>query len=394
MNKKYLFLFSVLVLISNICLSQSQPYRYMSDKYKKIYYTSIKDAERKLIQYQNERRSKEISDSDNHSTSYFPYEMFTSLVKSDERTLTYDFNLSEIKEISSADGNLKLYNWIYGDYGTTGADSDGILTYKSQGRYLFSESKTSSEGDHILIVPTDTYRIETVTLEEGYSVYLFFAFHRTAVCYDEWVRAYILCDLDILPYHIFIFDGKLTSIMECKTSSGGQYNGGIKYADESLMVPKEGHYPFDRWSPIPSGFMDIYKFNGQRFVYTETKYDEEVPLNMKLRNFKHNIVCLEFLPWKIRIDYMPDGTYRYASWKNKAISESPDLTISNGEYRTTKVDKGWGGVLVEFVFNSSGYEYIVSYEFVEYNRFNELTPNSLVVKKNGKVLMNIKHKES
>ena len=76
------------------------------------------------------------------------------------------------------------------------------------------------------------------------------------------------------------------------------------------------------------------------------------------------------------------------------MSESPDLTIKNGEYRFTKVDKGWGGKLVEYIFNNNGYEYIVSYEIVEYNRFNDLTPLSLVVKQNGKVLMNVKHKES
>lgn len=33
-------------MIPSICLSQSQPNRYMSDKHKKIYYTSIEDAER------------------------------------------------------------------------------------------------------------------------------------------------------------------------------------------------------------------------------------------------------------------------------------------------------------------------------------------------------------
>ena len=160
------------------------------------------------------------------------------------------------------------------------------------------------------------------------------------------------------------------------------------------MVSQEGYYPFESWPPTASGYKDIYKFNGRRFIYNESKYDEEVPLNITLRNFKHNIVCLEFLPWIIRIDYMPDGTYRYASWKNKEMSESPDLTIKNGEYRFTKVDKGWGGKLVEYIFNNNGYEYIVSYEIVEYNRFNDLTPISLVVKQNGKVLMNVKHKES
>lgn len=382
-----------LMFILQTGFAQSQSSKSMSDKYKKIYYTSIEDAERKLIQYQIERRSKEINDNDDFSTSYFPYEMFKSLVKSDERTLTYDFNLDEVNEISSADGTVKLYNWSYGNYATTGEDSDGILTYISKGRYLYYESTETDDGYHDLVVPTDTYKIETVILDEGNHIFLFFAGHRVAVSLDRWVSAYILSDSSIEPYHLFMVNGELTSTMRRITSSGGYYNGGIEYADGSLMVSQEGHCPFDTWGPIASGYKDIYKFNGQRFIYTETKYDEEVPLNNKLRNFKHNIVCLEFLPWKIRIDYMPNGTYRYVSWKNKAMSESPDLTINNGEYRFTKVDKGWGGKLVEFIFNNNGYEYIVSYEIVEYNRFNDLTPISLVVKQNGKVLMNVKHKE-
>lgn len=69
MKEKYLFIFSLLLSIPTICLSQSQSDRYISDKYKKIYYTSIEDAERKLIQYQDERISQEISDDDNFSKS-------------------------------------------------------------------------------------------------------------------------------------------------------------------------------------------------------------------------------------------------------------------------------------------------------------------------------------
>ena len=360
--KKLILILALTFTLVSAYAQESTHTRSISDEHKKIYYTSLEDAEQKLIEYQKERKSKEINDEGIYSTSYFPYEMFKSLVKSDKRALTYEFNLDEIYEISSADGIIKLYNWVYGVGATTGEDSDGILTYMSKGRYLYSESKETWDGSHGLVVPTDTYKIETVTLDEGNPIFLFFASHRVAVCYDEWVSAYILSDSSIEPYHLFIFDGELTTKVRRSTSSGGYYNGGIEYADGSLIVSQEGHYPFDTWSPFASGYRDIYKFNGERFIYTETKYDEEVPLNIKLRNFKHNIVCLAFDPWKIRIDYMPDGTYRYASWKNKEMSESPDLIINNGEYKSTKVDKGWGG--------------------------------KLVVKQNGKVLMNVKYKES
>ena len=391
--KKLLLLLALTCTLVPVYSQERGQTRSMSDKYKKIYYTSIEDAERKLIQYHEERRSDEIRDN-NHCTDCFPYDMFKSLVKSDERTLTYDFNLSEIDEILSADGNVKLYKWIYGVYATTGADSDGILTYMSKGRYLYCESEEGDEGYYDLVVPTDTYKIETVTLDEGYPVYLFFAGHRTASSYDEWVSAYILSGSSLVPYHLFVFDGEITTTVQRYTGSGGCYDGSIDYKNGLLMVSREGHCPLDTCPPFASGFQDIYKFNGRRFLYSETKYDEEVPLNIKLRNFKYNIVCLEFLPWKIRIDYMPDGTYRYASWKNREMSEVPDITINNGEYRFTKVEKGWGGKLVEFTFTNKEYEYIVSYEIVEYNRFNDLTPISLVVKKNGKVLMNVIHKKS
>ena len=392
--KKLLLLLALTITLVSAYAQEPSHTRSMSDKYKKIYYTSIEDAERKLIQYQNERRSKEISDNDNYSTSFFPYDMFTSLVKSDERTLTYDFNLSEIDEISSADGNVKLYTWIYGNYATTGEDSDGILTYMSKGRYKYYESKEAYDGSHDLVVPTDTYKIETVTLDEGSQIFLFIANHRVAVCRSEWVSAYIISGSSMEPYHLFNLDGELSSTLKCVTSSGGYYDGGIEYKNGSLMVPQEGFFHFADWAGIPSGYKDIYKFNGQRFIYTETIYDEVIPLYNKLRNFKHNVVCLEFLPWKVRIDYMPDGKFRYASWKNKDMSATPDLIINNGEYKFTEIDKGWKGKLVDFVFNNNGYEYIVSYEIVEYNRFNDLTPIGLVVKQNGKVLMNVKHKES
>ena len=391
--KKLTLLLALTFTLIQVSVQGFSQTRSMSDKYKTIYYTSIEDAERKLIQYQDERRSKGICD-DNNTMSCFPYEMFESLVKSDERTIKYDFNLSEIYETSSADGRLKLYNWVYGSYVINGEDSDGILTYLSNGRYLFSESTLSDDGFRDLVVPTDTYRIETIALDDGTPIFLFFANHRYAVCYDEWVSAYILSESSIEPYHLFALDGELASTVSRITSSGGYYDGGVEYADGSLMVSQEGYCPFEDWSPIASGYQDVYTFNGQRFVYTATKYDEDVPLDINLRNFKHNIVCLEFLPWKIRIDYMPDGTYRYASWKNKEMSKSPDLIINNGEYRSISVDKGWGGKLMEFVFNNNGYEYIVSYEIVEYNRFNDLTPISLVVRQNGKVLLDLKYKES
>ena len=390
---KFLLIIAIICFIAPAHAQETTQVKYIADKYKKIYYTSIEEAERKIIQYHKERVAQEISDYEIYQTFYFPYEMFKSLVRSDERTLQYDFDFGEVDEIWASDGTLKLYSWSYGDYATYGEDRDGIVTYKSKGQYLYHESEETPDGYRNLDVPIDAYRIETIISPEGYRLFLFFSCHRIAVTFSEWVTAYIISNALIEPYHLFIYEGELTSTLRRNTSSSGYHEGGIEYKNEMLMVSQEGWLPFDSWPPIASGYTDVYKYNGQRFVYTETVYDEKVPLYTKLRNFKHNVVCLEFLPWKVRIDEMPDGTFRYASWKSKDMSEAPDLIIPNGEYGETEIDKGWQGKIVSFTFKNNGYDYIVSYEHVEYNRYYDLTPISLVVKHNNKVIMNINHKD-
>ena len=385
----------ILLYMSQIGFAQSQSDRYMSDRYRKIYYTSIEDAERKLKQYHHERESKEISDIEDHSTNYFPFDMFKSLVKFDERTLKYRFSLNEIAEISSPDETVKLYSWVYGDYSTTGKESDGILTYKTKDRYRYEESTKGYDGYHNLVVPSDTDKIEMLCLDDGLSIFLFFASHRTMTSYTDWVTAYIISNNYFEPYHIFNIEGELSSSIRRGTGSGGDYIGGIEFENGKLLISQEG-YLSDFWKgntyPTASGYKDVYKFNGQRFVYENTIYDEDIPLNCTLRNFKANVACIDFLPWKVRIDQMPNGSFRYASWKNKDMSENPDLVINNGSFTSTKIDKGWQGEIVDFVFTNNGYEYVVTYELVEYNRFKEFTPISLKVKHSGKILMTVKHK--
>lgn len=385
----------ILLYMSQIGFAQSQSDRYMSDRYRKIYYTSIEDAERKLKQYHHERESKEISDIEDHSTNYFPFDMFKSLVKFDERTLKYRFSLNEIAEISSPDETVKLYSWVYGDYSTTGKESDGILTYKTKDRYRYEESTKGYDGYHNLVVPSDTDKIEMLCLDDGLSIFLFFASHRTMTSYTDWVTAYIISNNSFEPYHIFNIEGELSSSIRRGTGSGGDYIGGIEFENGKLLISQEG-YLSDFWKgytyPTASGYKDVYKFNGQRFVYENTIYDEDIPLNCTLRNFKANVACIDFLPWKVRIDQMPNGSFRYASWKNKDMSENPDLVINNGSFTSTKIDKGWQGEIVDFVFTNNGYEYVVTYELVEYNRFKEFTPISLKVKHSGKILMTVKHK--
>ena len=140
---------------------------------------------------------------------------------------------------------------------------------------------------------------------------------------------------------------------------------------------------------MASGYIDVFTFNGNRFAYKETIYDNDIPLNNALRNFKSTVVTLDFKPWKIRIDQMPDGSFRYVSWKNKDVSAIPNVVINNGKRISTQIDKGWHAEEIKFIFKNYSFEYIVTYEHTQYNRFDEISPTRLIVRQNGKILLNI-----
>lgn len=138
------------------------------------------------------------------------------------------------------------------------------------------------------------------------------------------------------------------------------------------------------WATFTKGGMKMYRLN---VVQTKESNIYQLDLHEDVRSFSANIASLEFAPWKIRIDMLQDGSYRYASWKNKELSEKPNIVIGNGRYTSTKVNKGVKGEIVEFLFYNYGFEYIITYENVSYGSYDKTTPISLVVKNKGKTIM-------
>ena len=63
-------------------------------------------------------------------------------------------------------------------------------------------------------------------------------------------------------------------------------------------------------------------------------------LHTSIQKFKQPICIIETSAFRIRIDDLGEGNYRYASWslKNK-MSDKPDLVLENGEY----IPEGSGG---------------------------------------------------
>lgn len=81
---------------------------------------------------------------------------------------------------------------------------------------------------------------------------------------------------------------------------------------------------------------------------------EKSHLYESIKDFKEPIFVWETQKFKIRVDKLENGTYRYASWKiSKGQNEKPDLLLTDGEI----VFKGSGGNH-EYLFKSGAFEYI------------------------------------
>ena len=111
------------------------------------------------------------------------------------------------------------------------------------------------------------------------------------------------------------------------------------------------------------GILFLLVWNGQYFVRQEDRDFANPFLNRQLYEYSSMELALETERNNIRIDRMPDGTYRYAAWKaDNAMSGVPELVINKGR-RTN----GESGV---FIFNNNGYEYEVSSDEVVVRKGN------------------------
>lgn len=377
--------------------------RSMSDGKRRIFYTDIIDAENKLLAYYEERKEKEVSDNE-YSSKYFPYEIFKDLVLHDERTMYHDFNIQGIEELYSEDKCIKIYSWNTGEGGAVrNFVYDGIFSYQIGGMYSALSPTYDDEIKEIVkeeecnnIIPLWLNPNKITFLKQENDVYTFIVnFNYRTYGYSEEINAYSIdSNGRISKANVFeMLDGNLVSEVSHAFLPGwSEFNncleGNASYISIPVMFqPKETEgYCY----PHPSGRVQRWHFDGSIFKYDGVFYDKEENINAKLRNYSSNVVTLEIEPWSIRIDLMPNGAYRYSSWKNKSISETPDLVINNG-YRTTptKGDKGFHSLKEQYVFQNDEYFYVVSYEMVIYNGRYECYSPRLVVKRNDKVLMSL-----
>lgn len=105
-------------------------------------------------------------------------------------------------------------------------------------------------------------------------------------------------------------------------------------------------------------------------------------LHSSIANFKAPVYILETSKFKIRIDDLGKQNYRYASWSAKqAMSEKPDLVITNGEW----IPDGSGGNS-HFNFKKGNFLYRCDINVL---REKDAAPASLVVFQNDKEIVNL-----
>ena len=136
------------------------------------------------------------------------------------------------------------------------------------------------------------------------------------------------------------------------------------------------------WGEIDeNGEFTVYSF--QLNSIGESRWEESVEsqrnrLHPSLRDYETPEIMFKSGRYIIRIDRMPDESYRYASWKDgKSISSRPDIIITGG---TLDVQ---GTIHNEcYSFRNGDYEYQVIY-----GGFWESGAFVLTVSKNSKVLL-------
>lgn len=132
-----------------------------------------------------------------------------------------------------------------------------------------------------------------------------------------------------------------------------------------LYVPQTDPKITDRYS--------LYRYNGESLYYIGV--DGGFWLHPTIRSFESLESLFDTKDYRIRVDCMFDGSYRYTSWKNsRTMDDLPDVIIYGGVYDENKK---------EYRFKHNGHEYIVDAE------------KGIAVRYNGKeILSQVKLDES
>ena len=377
----------------------------MYDGEKRIYYSSVDEAEKNLVEYI--KTHNDLND--------FPSKLFIDLVLNDDRCYDYDFSklieasaevtIRQLRIETSDDGRLRLYTWD-ADGGSMSCYT-GITSYKNEtGIHSYASPIGYDWGDdnnpyaQLGYIACGVTKIITLPQKNGCNTYVVFTHSSGSnIMQMTALNAYEIEADGIKSKDIFPEGSKYTSSISYYRDPSQAYSTGIMLSDTELIIPEtmesENPYGLARIT----GRNHVYKYDGEKFKFHKTEYGEN--LYSGLCNYSHNIIIINASPWIIRIDKMPNGAIRYASWKNKSENEKPDLIIANGycassELRENKDSGIWGAKVSKdekYIFQNNEYFYEVSWKYEGGYEFTHLHSWKLIVKRNDTVLLTLTPEE-
>lgn len=319
-------------------------------------YLTIEEAERKIV-----AKLDSLYATDD---GFYIYRMHNdelrTLVQNDPASFTYDFPLMQEKEYvsisTSDDGNLRLYHWNTGEGGTM-IDWGNLCQFRSNGEiYVYECGVTEIEytEDDEFTMGCAVLGLYTVQSDKGETYYLAHTYVREMSNLGFAEISPVKIEKNrLVPVWLFEEEAdewgwnpttREYSIADWyfRTNLGEGWDWIYRYdADtRTLYIPKQRDMEMtDQYN--------LYTFNGEKFVYVRD--DGGYWLHPSIRNFEYleDLFCTK--DYRVRIDQMSDGSYRYVSWKKDASMDSqPDIIIYDGSFNEEDEI---------FSFENDGYNY-------------------------------------
>lgn len=308
------------------------------------------------------------------------WHLFNEVIKSDTSTITYTYTYDPKIEYhlsveTSQDGNLRVYS--FDTYAGSGGDYYNIVQYRWNGdvkttdyRYdMYDEENEEEDGDEECLLCANIDGIYDIVYGNK-TYYLLSKYFRSA---PFGYFACICCELSengLMPVELFKDENGTHSEIESeygyfmyivKEKDGKVYRAEDMLDATPITIYVRAETIVDTNQEIEEviyekiGYDRYHKYvwDGRYFVREEGRDFANPFLCSQLQEYDSNEMLLKTDRNLIRIDLMPDKTYRYAAWKADAeMSDVPELVINNGYMMHNDDD-------IYYIFNNEGFEYKV-----------------------------------
>lgn len=399
---KQLLLFLSIVLISINAFGQPTT-KSITDGTRKIYYSDIVDAETKIIEYYEERLKMFPDGDDDNFNSALPYKMFTDLILHDSNAYNYSFerliDASEndratrkpLRIVCSPDNNIRLYTWD--EHGGTMTNYSGITSISYNGvisSYATSTDENSGENQvkGFIDIASGAYHIDQFVDDFLENVYVIHTHSSGSTRMQlQYASLYKVQNGKVVEAPLFETSDGMSNSICLYYEPGFSFFSGIEYKDGEFLLPETRENDLNPYAGgLFTGRCISYKWNGRYFCNNGIVYSQNEGLYPGLLNYLFNVIQINFEKWIIRIDKMPNGAFRYSSWKSpNETKENPDLKLNNGYEDITIDPEDPYRKKFKYVFHNNEYFYIISWK----SDYGNLSEPELVVKKHDKVLMRL-----